>query len=48
VAYGSDWPSNIDLRRNVEACLSLPLKDATKEKILWENAARILQLDVRA
>jgi uncharacterized protein len=48
VVYGSDWPSNIDLRRNVEAILSLPLKDATKEKILWENAARILQVEVRA
>jgi predicted TIM-barrel fold metal-dependent hydrolase len=32
----------------VEAILSLPLKDATKEKILWENAARILQVEVRS
>ncbi len=48
VVYGSDWPGNIDLRRNVEAILALSLKDATKEKILWENAARILQVEVRA
>ncbi|MBM4422223.1 MAG: amidohydrolase [Chloroflexi bacterium] len=47
VVYGSDWPGNPDLRRNVEAILNLPLKDATKEKILWKNAARILGVEVR-
>ena len=47
VVYGSDWPGNPYLRRNVDAILELPLKDATKEKILWKNAARILGVEVR-
>ena len=47
VVYGSDWPGNPYLRRNVEAILALPLKDETKEKILWRNAARILGVEVR-
>ncbi len=47
VVYGSDWPGNPDLRRNVDAVLALPLKDATKEKILWQNAAKILGIEVR-
>jgi predicted TIM-barrel fold metal-dependent hydrolase len=47
VVYGSDWPGNPYLRRNVDAILALPLKDATKEKMLWKNAARILGVDVR-
>lgn len=47
VVYGSDWPGNPDLRRNVDAILSLPLKGETKEKILWKNAARILDVEVR-
>jgi predicted TIM-barrel fold metal-dependent hydrolase len=47
VVYGSDWPGNPDLRRNVDAILDLPLKDETKEMILWKNAARILSVDAR-
>ncbi len=47
VVYGSDWPGNPYLRRNMDAILELPLKDATKEKILWKNAARILGVEVR-
>ncbi|MBI3243047.1 MAG: amidohydrolase [Chloroflexi bacterium] len=47
VVYGSDWPGNPYLRRNVEAIESLPLKSETKEKILWQNAARILAVDAR-
>ena len=47
VVYGSDWPGNPHLRRNVDAILALPLKDMTKEKLLWRNAARILGVDVR-
>ena len=47
VVYGSDWPGNADLRRNVDTILELPLKDATKEKILWKNAAKILNVEVR-
>jgi len=47
IVYGSDWPGNPYLRRNVDAILNLPLKDETKEKILWRNAAQILGVDVR-
>lgn len=47
VVYGSDWPGNPYLRRNVEAILALPLSDQAKEKILWRNAARILGVEVR-
>jgi len=47
VVYGSDWPGNPYLRRNVDAIDSLPLKDNTKDKILWKNAARILGVEVR-
>ncbi len=48
VVYGSDWPGNPYLRRNVEAIEALPLKAETKEKILWKNAARILKVEVRS
>jgi len=48
VVYGSDWPGNPYLRRNVDAILALPVQPETKEKILWRNAARILGLDERA
>jgi len=47
VVYGSDWPGNPYIRRNVEAIYALPLKDTTMEKILWRNAAQILGVEVR-
>jgi len=47
VVYGSDWPGNPYLQRNVDAIRALPLKDETKEKILWRNAAGILGVEVR-
>ncbi|HKZ87129.1 MAG TPA: amidohydrolase family protein [Anaerolineae bacterium] len=47
VVYGSDWPGNPYLRKNVEAIEALPLRDETKEKILWKNAARVLGVEVR-
>lgn len=47
IVYGSDWPGNPSLRRNVEAILALPLKAESKEKILWRNAARVLGVEVR-
>jgi uncharacterized protein len=45
IVYGSDWPANPYLCRNVEAVRSLPLSPATKDAILWRNAARILRLE---
>lgn len=45
VVYGSDWPGNPYLRRNIEAILALPLSSKAKELILGGNAARLLHLD---
>jgi uncharacterized protein len=45
VVYGSDWPGNPDLRRNVAAIRTLPLSETAKQAILYDNAARILNLD---
>jgi predicted TIM-barrel fold metal-dependent hydrolase len=41
--WGSDWPSPgvSDVRKNVEAFLTLDLSDAARRAILWENAARL-------
>ena len=41
--WGTDWPSPgvPSMRKNVEQFLELPLSAETKEKILWENAARV-------
>lgn len=42
VVYGSDWPGNPDLRRNVEAIHALPISAEARQAILYDNAARIL------
>jgi predicted TIM-barrel fold metal-dependent hydrolase len=44
VVYGSDWPGNPYIRRNIEALHKLPLRDETKTLILGGNAARLLHL----
>jgi len=43
VLWGTDWPSKgvRSMRRNVEDFLSLPLSDAVKRKILFDNAAAL-------
>ncbi len=48
VIYGSDWPGNPDLRRNVDAINSLPISEKAKRAILYENAARILGVSAPA
>jgi predicted TIM-barrel fold metal-dependent hydrolase len=42
--YGSDWPSPgiPGMRVNAEAVMNLPLTEATRRKILYENANRLL------
>ncbi len=44
VIFGSDWPGMPYIKRNIDMIRSLPLKEETKDKILGENAARILGL----
>ena len=43
VLWGTDWPSKgvKSMRQNVEDFLSLPLSDAVKRKILFDNAAAL-------
>jgi predicted TIM-barrel fold metal-dependent hydrolase len=43
VLWGTDWPSRgvPSMRQNVEEFLSLPLSDAVKRKILFDNAAAL-------
>jgi predicted TIM-barrel fold metal-dependent hydrolase len=44
IIFGSDWPGIIDIRKNIDAILELPISKDTKEKILGKNAARLLGL----
>ncbi len=44
VVYGSDWPGNPDLQRNILAIRDLPISEDTKRAILFDNAAKILKL----
>ena len=44
VVYGSDWPGNPDLQRNILAIQDLPISEETKHAILFDNAAKILKL----
>jgi len=41
--WGSDWPGPgvVSPQRNVEQFLALPLSDATKKAVLWDNPARV-------
>ena len=43
VLFGTDWPGPgvPDVRVNIERFLALPLSAATRQKILYENAARL-------
>jgi predicted TIM-barrel fold metal-dependent hydrolase len=45
VVYGSDWPGNPDLKRNVRAIQKLPLSTEAKQAILHDNAARLLGIN---
>jgi hypothetical protein len=43
--WGTDWPSPgvRSMRKNVDQFLALPLADATRQKILYDNASRIFR-----
>ncbi|MBW2030033.1 MAG: amidohydrolase [Deltaproteobacteria bacterium] len=43
VLFGSDWPAMpSEVKANIDGILSLPLKDSTISKMLFENASKIL------
>ena len=44
VIYGSDWPGVPTIKENIQAIKSLDITDGAKEKILGENAARLLNI----
>lgn len=43
--WGTDYPSPgvLSMRKNVEEFLALPLSEAAKKRILWDNAAALIQ-----
>lgn len=43
VLFGTDWPGPLvdDIRKNADEFLSLPLKEASKQEIIRENALRL-------
>jgi uncharacterized protein len=45
IIFGSDWPGIPGIAKNIDAIQRLPLKDDTKNKILGQNAEKILKLD---
>ena len=45
VIFGSDWPGMPHIKRNIEIIRGLPFDEATKERILGGNAARLLHLE---
>lgn len=44
IVFGSDWPGLTSIKKNIETIRGLPLAQATVEKILGGNAARILKI----
>lgn len=44
VVYGSDWPAVPTIKENIDTLQALKIKEEAKNKILGENAARLLNL----
>ncbi|MBW8012379.1 MAG: amidohydrolase [Chloroflexi bacterium] len=42
VVYGSDWPGNPDIQRNIRAIQALPISEKAKNDILFDNASKLL------
>ncbi|MBI2955285.1 MAG: amidohydrolase [Chloroflexi bacterium] len=45
IIFGSDWPSIPHIKKNIETIRKLPISESAKQKILGDNAARILGLN---
>ncbi len=44
VIFGTDWPGIPGIRHNIEKIRGLPLSEEAKERILGDNAARVLKI----
>jgi hypothetical protein len=44
VIYGSDWPGVPAIKENIQTIKSLPVSEDSRQKILGENAARLLRI----
>ena len=44
LVYGSDWPTVVTIKENIQEINKLDLSDTTKKKILGANAAKILKI----
>jgi predicted TIM-barrel fold metal-dependent hydrolase len=44
VIYGSDWPGVPTMKKNIQAVKDLDMSEDSKQKILGENAARLLNI----
>ena len=44
IIFGSDWPGIKSIKNNIEMLCNLPLKENTLEKILYQNAKKILKI----
>jgi predicted TIM-barrel fold metal-dependent hydrolase len=45
IVYGSDWPAVQTISSNIDAIKKLPLKQESRKKLLYDNAAKILRLE---
>jgi predicted TIM-barrel fold metal-dependent hydrolase len=45
IIFGSDWPGVPSIKGNIETINNLPLNNSTKDKILGQNAKKILRID---
>ena len=44
IIFGSDWPGIKSIRNNIETLCNLPLNENNLEKILYQNAKKILKI----
>lgn len=44
IIFGSDWPGVKSIKTNIETICNLPIKEQNLEKILYQNAEKILKI----